>query len=491
MISGQLQRARNFEEENIKRISPAERPAYHLTAGVGWLNDPNGFSFYKGEYHLFYQYHPYSNEWGPMHWGHVVSKDMLTWERLPVIMAPDEDYDKYGCFSGSALELSDGRHLLMYTGVQTVPGADGKTETLQTQCMAVGDGINYTKYSGNPVIKAEDLPEGGQAGDFRDPKMWQDEDGMFYSVIADMTETGDGQVLLYKSADGFHWEYCSTLDRSDGKLGRMWECPDFFPLDGKHVLIVSPMAMDPDGIQFHAGHNVAGLIGTYDKETHQFHRERVQQIDWGIDFYAPQSTLTPDGRQVMIGWMQAWCNSKFTPPGVKYFGQLTVPRELSIRDGMLIQNPIRELENYRGPRVFHEAVSVGEELHLEGVRGRVADMTVRIHEGGFKKLYIKVACNEAYHTSVTYLPDEGILSMDRSHSGYLYDIVHRRDLPVKAENNVLKLRILLDRYSMEIFINDGEKAASMTLYTPLEADEITFSAVGAAVIDVEKYELVF
>lgn len=492
MISGQLQRARNFEKENIKKISPTERPAYHLTAGVGWLNDPNGFSFYKGKYHMFYQYHPYSNEWGPMHWGHAVSEDLLTWERLPVTMAPDEDYDKDGCFSGSALELADGRHLLMYTGVTSVQGKDGNMEMYQTQCIATGDGVNYTKYAGNPVIKAEDLPAGGLVADFRDPKIWQDADGAFYSVITDMQENGDGQALLYKSRDALHWEYCSTLDSSQGKLGRMWECPDFFFLDGKHVLVVSPMAMHPDGVQFHVGHNVAGLIGTYDKDTHQFTREHVQQIDWGIDFYAPQTTRTPDGRRIMIGWMQDWSNSKFAPPGVKYFGQLTVPRELSVCKGRIIQNPIRELENYRGKQVKYEGVAVSEEMSLEGIQGRVLDMTVHIHaDGDFKNFCMKLACNEDYHTFVRYTPESGILRLDRSFSGYLYDIVHSRDIPVKTVNGVLKLRILLDRFSLELFINDGEQAASLTIYTPSDAEGIIFSAEGNAVIDVEKYELTF
>ena len=139
MTSELLQRARQFEETHMKDISPEERPLYHVTGGTGWINDPNGFSFYKGEYHLFYQYHPYSNEWGPMHWGHMVSKDLIRWERRPVVMAPDQEYDNAGCFSGSALELSDGRHLLMYTGVGKVTEKDGSQKEYQTQCMAVGD----------------------------------------------------------------------------------------------------------------------------------------------------------------------------------------------------------------------------------------------------------------------------------------------------------------------------------------------------------------
>lgn len=152
---------------------------------------------------MFYQYHPYSNEWGPMHWGHAVSEDLLTWERLPVTMAPDEDYDKDGCFSGSALELADGRHLLMYTGVKSVQGKDGNMEMYQTQCIATGDGVNYTKYAGNPVIKAEDLPAGGLVADFRDPKIWQDADGAFIRLLPTCRRTAMDR--LYYIRAGMHF----------------------------------------------------------------------------------------------------------------------------------------------------------------------------------------------------------------------------------------------------------------------------------------------
>ena len=116
-MSQTLRDARKYEENMEKMISAQERPAFHLSARTGWMNDPNGFSWYDGKYHMFYQYHPYDSHWGPMHWGHAVSRDLLHWEYLPASLAPDELYDKDGCFSGSAATLDDGRHLLMYTGV--------------------------------------------------------------------------------------------------------------------------------------------------------------------------------------------------------------------------------------------------------------------------------------------------------------------------------------------------------------------------------------
>ena len=246
MSKEKLMRAREFEQEQLKRISPEERPCYHVTGGSGWINDPNGFSFYKDEYHLFYQYHPYSNEWGPMHWGHVTSKDLITWERLPLAMVPEESYDNFGCFSGSGVELPDGRHLLMYTGVgyvSDIPMANGELPTHQTQCLAVGDGTDYEKYEKNPVITGDDIPVGGSKVDFRDPKIWKDEDGFYYAVVANMMDDGNGRILLFRSTDAFQWQYVCVLDHSDEKLGKMWECPDFYEVDGKHVLVVSPMAM--------------------------------------------------------------------------------------------------------------------------------------------------------------------------------------------------------------------------------------------------------
>ena len=140
MTSELLQKARDFEARYGPFIPDDQRPVFHMTPTIGWMNDPNAFSVYKGEYHLFYQYHPYANKWGDMHWGHVKTRDFIRWERLPAALAPDMPYDKDGCFSGSAVELPDGRQLLMYTGVRQVREENGEVHDFQTQCMAIGDG---------------------------------------------------------------------------------------------------------------------------------------------------------------------------------------------------------------------------------------------------------------------------------------------------------------------------------------------------------------
>lgn len=160
-----VERANDYIQENREKVNPRYRPAFHVAPPVGWMNDPNGFIYYQGEYHLFYQYYPYNSQWGPMHWGHTKSKDLIHWEELPVALAPDEWYDKDGCFSGSAIE-KDGRLYLMYTG--HVVENDVVT---QTQCIAVSDdGITFEKLASNPVIGAELLGDEGSIHDCRDPK---------------------------------------------------------------------------------------------------------------------------------------------------------------------------------------------------------------------------------------------------------------------------------------------------------------------------------
>ncbi len=494
MTSQTLREARKYEETSGKMISKEERPAFHLAPRTGWMNDPNGFSWYDGKYHLFYQYNPYESQWGPMHWGHAVSSDLLHWEYLPAALAPDEAYDRDGCFSGSALALPDGRQLLMYTGVVRTRQENGGWNEVQTQCLAVGDGVDYVKYVHNPVLDETHVPDGGSRYDFRDPKMWQEEDGSYRCVVANRAADGSGQILLFSSADGFKWNFVKILSANRNRFGKMWECPDFFPLDGKWVLMTSPQDMLPSGFEYHNGNGTLCLIGDYDRETEAFRETADQSIDYGIDFYAPQTILTPDGRRVMIGWMQNWdtCNHR-RKHDEAWFGQMSLPRELSLRNGRLYQKPIRELEEMRTNRVCYEKVDVSGEVRLEGISGRRIDMelTLRPEEGGslYRKFSVRFAGNEQYYTSLSFRPGESVLKVDRKFSGSRRAIIHQRRSLVHHRNGELKLRIILDRFSVEVFVNDGEQVLTAVLYTDQEAEGISFLAEGTVSMDVTKYDL--
>ena len=494
MTSQTLWEARKYEEAFGKTIRKEERPGFHLSPRTGWMNDPNGFSFYGGKYHMFYQYHPYDSHWGPMHWGHAVSDDLLHWEYLPAALAPDEVYDRDGCFSGSAITLPDGRQLLMYTGVVRERQPNGGYNEVQTQCLAVGDGVDYVKYEKNPVLNEKDIPQGSSRFDFRDPKMWQEEDGTYRCVVGNRPADGSGQILLFESPDGFAWHYKKVLAANGNRFGKMWECPDFFPLDGKWVLLTSPQDMIPSGFEYHNGNGTLCLIGSYDKETEEFTEERDQSVDYGIDFYAPQTVLTPDGRRVMIGWMQNWdtCNHRRVHDE-PWFGQMSLPRELSIKDGKLFQKPVRELETMRRNRVSYENVTVSGTVRLEGIRGRKVDMelTIRPEDGCdlYRKFAVRFAQNEQYHTSFSFRPGESVLKVDRKFSGSRRAIIHQRRSRVRHEGGELKLRIILDRFSVEAFVNDGEQVLSAVLYTDQEADGISFIADGTVNMSVVKYDL--
>lgn len=493
MTSQTLREARKYEEASEKLINKEERPDFHLSARTGWMNDPNGFSYHDGKYHMFYQYYPYDSKWGKMHWGHAVSEDLLHWEYLPAALAPDEAYDRDGCFSGSAITLPDGRQLLMYTGVLKEHQANGAFCEVQTQCLAVGDGVDYEKYEKNPVLDAKDLPEGCSRFDFRDPKIWQKEDGTFCCVAGNRPADGSGQILLFHSVDGFAWNFRKILVSNNNRFGKMWECPDFFELDGKWVLLTSPQDMLPSGFEYHNGNGTLCLIGEFDEETDTFTEQHNQSIDYGIDFYAPQTVFAPDGRRIMIGWMQNWDTCNLHSSEKAWFGQMSLPRELFIKNGRLYQRPVKELDEMRCNQVVHENISFSGTIHLDGVKGRRVDMEVMLRPGDTEELYrkfaIRFAQNDQYHTSLSFRPYESVLKVDRKCSGSRRAIIHQRRSLVNSSKGELKLRLILDRFSVEVFVNDGEQVLSMTMYTSQEADGISFFADGNVSIDVVKYDL--
>ena len=484
--------ARAYEEDALKRIPPDARPQFHLTPCVGWMNDPNGFSYYHGQYHLFYQYYPYDTEWNSMHWGHAVSHDLLHWQYLPAALAPDQPYDSFGCFSGSAIETPDGKQLLLYTGVRKEGGDKGKD--YQTQCVAVGDGLDYKKYENNPVLDASDLPEGLSPHDFRDPKIWRTENGGYRCVAGARRTDKRGVLLLFGSEDGFHWHFESVLAENDGRFGLMWECPDFFPLQGKHVLFVSPQDMLPEGFEYHNGNGTVCQIGTFDEEKKRFVAEHDQAIDYGIDFYAPQTILTPDGRRVMIGWMQNWDTCKVTGYEERpWFGQMSLPRELTIRNGRLYQQPIRELQLYRSRKVEYKDVLLKGKRELNGIEGRTVELYLSIRPEDRNDPYIKFfmyfAQNEQYHSILSFRPYESLLKIDRKFSGSRRAYIHQRRCQVAWQDGEIRLHVILDRFSVEVFINDGEQVMTATILTDADARGISFEADGGVIMDITKYTL--
>ena len=273
-------------------------------------------------------------------------------------------------------------------------------------------------------------------------------------------------------------------------------CPDFFRLDGMQILTVCPQRMLPQGLEFHAGNNVMMLTGDYDRQTHRFTKQAVRAVDYGTDFYAPQTVETPDKRRVMIAWMQNWDTSHARPQNMHLFGEMTLPRELSVRNGRVVQNPVRELAAYRKDPAVYRNIPVGQETSLPGVNGRAIDLTVTVRpadtERVFRYFRIRVAKSDKYETCIRYKPETGTIRVDRTRSGFPYDIVNIRDFLIDPHSGEVKMRIILDRHSLELFVGDGEQTATFMIHTPQNADGVSFEANGAdAVVDIEKYELYF
>lgn len=290
-----------------------KRFKFHFEPQKGWMNDPNGLVYFKGKYHAFFQHNPYSTNWDKMHWGHAVSSDLLHWEELPIALYPDKEYESDGgCFSGSAV-VKDGRLYLFYTSVAEK----------QTQSVAFSeDGVHFTKYDNNPVIRENPLGY----YDFRDPKVTEI-DGQYYMVTGSGNKES-GQVLLFKSENLLDWEYTGIL--FEGKeYAPCIECPDFFRLGDKYILMFSKMGETSRTTYFIIGNFENGkLINTV-----------ICRPEWGRDFYAPQ-TMFDGERRILIGWLYHW--GKKAPKKCPFAGALSIPRELKLVGNTVFNYPVEE-----------------------------------------------------------------------------------------------------------------------------------------------------
>ncbi len=422
------------------------RPLWHFTPPAGWMNDPNGLAQYRGEYHLFYQYHPFGTDWGPMHWGHAVSPDLVRWRHLPIALAPTPGGpDAGGCFSGSAVEDA-GVLSLVYTG----------HGPKQVQCLATStDGRVFAKDAANPVLASP--PEGFPAADFRDPKVWRAE-GRWWMVLGSKRD-GRGAALLFESEDLRRWAFKAVTAESDGTLGSMWECPDLFALGDRHVLVVSPEGLDR--------RKALVFVGRLDYATGRFSIESRHVADHGFDFYAPQSFEDAAGRRVLIGWMESWASKAWPTKAWGWAGAMTVPRQLTLsRDGTPLWTPVPEVETLRREPVTVAPGEIGPGVRvLDALRGDSLDLELEIDPGTSSEvaLLLRRSADGRQETRVAYDRARGTLAIDRERAGAGDGGVHEAPLPLAA-GETLRLRVLLDRSSVEVFAQDGRVVLTDRVY---------------------------
>ena len=447
-------------------INKTKEPTFHITGEVGWINDPNGLIYYKGRYHAFFQHYPHDTKWGPMHWGHVVSDDLTNWSYLPIALAPGDDCDKNGCFSGSAI-LHDGKMWLMYTGFIENQGGES---IRQVQCLAESsDGISFKKHG--IVIGEDALPDGYAPCDFRDPKVWFYNDS-FWCIVAARKVEGRGRILLYKSNDLFNWEFVNDLFGSDS-LGTMIECPDYNEEMG--YLMFCEQFQPNEGSMHLNIHSCRFCVGKIDYSTGRFVESSRGIVDYGFDMYAPQTFA---GKPAFLGWLNMWDRNV---PSAKYgfAGMLTLAREISVKDGRLYQSPIVNCTS-----AFKSEGGAG--LSDTAERG-----VLKIKAKGLREIDIKMRSCGTNYTRLTL--EDGMWVFDRSKSGEAIVGAEKdsdslsgiRRMPYSG-NDETTLTIVMDDFSVEIF-EDG-RAMSSTIYPPDGSNGIELS-VKADSWDYERFEI--
>lgn len=460
--------AQSALEKLCARRGNAWYPIFHLAPPAGWMNDPNGLIYFNGRYHAFFQHHPASAYQGPMHWGHATSTDMLHWQHEPIALAPGDKYDRDGCFSGSAVD-DDGVLSLIYTGHICLDDRGNDSIIREVQCLATShDGIHFEK-QGCVLTPPEGIMH------FRDPKVWH-EDGSWWMVIGAQDASDNGQVLLYRGTSLRDWHLEHVLAHSAAGKSYMWECPDFFRCGNFHWLMFSPQGMPPSGYRFRNLFQSGVLAGSWKPGSVFALKGGFEELDYGHDFYAPQSMLAEDGRRIIMAWMNMW-DSPVPTRSEAWAGCLTLPREVFERDGRLCQRPVREVESLRkkcqplspvrlqGLQLLTENVQAAELLVTwHTVDSHAEHYGVRLGDG--LRLYVD---NQAGRLVLwRYYPEEGL-------DGY-----RSVELP---DTEYLTLRIFLDRSSVEVFVNDGEATLSSRIYPQADSRQLSlYAAHGDAIL---------
>jgi len=440
-------RQREKAKDFLQPVSCPYRPHWHVSPPQGLLNDPNGFIYHNGEYHLFYQWYPYACEHKDKYWVHLKSQDLLNWSWQSIALTPSDWFDSHGVFSGHAVSHEDELYLY-YTG-NTRLGADRYRQTMQ--CMArLKEGGSFEKLG--PVIRT--LPQ-GVTEHFRDPKVFC-HNNKWHMLLGAQTTDLQGRLAVYHSQDLFNWEFDSLYGDEISPFGYMWECPDWFELSGSQFFVFGPQGIKSDNPNHTIEHQNRIFKSQID-EKDQFQLLEGWQLDGGFDFYAPQSMQTPDGRRVMCGWMGLPDEVDHPSCDSGWIHQLTVPRELKWLEGRIVQQPIEEIAQLRGET---------QQLLLSEQRVNLETNSFELNIVMEWDTELQLMSDEEFGVKLVLDSQSGVLRFDRSNTQIRQgDTIRELALP----EGEVKLQILADSSSLEIFINDGEFVMSGRVFTPESA----------------------
>jgi fructan beta-fructosidase len=493
----------NTAQKVTHQVEELHRPKFHFTPSAHWMNDPNGMVYYEGEYHLFYQYYPEATVWGPMHWGHAVSKDLVSWKHLPIALYPDS----LGLiFSGSAVVDwnntsgfgKNGKPPLVAIFTQhLMAGEKAGRHDFQYQSIAYSTdkGRTWTKYAGNPVI-----PNVEKIHDFRDPKVIWDE-GLKQWI---MVFAAGNHVKFWASPDLKKWVHLSDFGKEYGSHGGVWECPDLFPItfkdaasskeQKKWVLISSMNPGAPNG-----GSGTQYFVGDFDGKNFKLDpdfKKNVENgkavwLDYGRDNYAGvtwSDVPKSDGRRLFMGWMSNWDYATIVPTQ-KWRSATTLPRALFLRktsEGLRIfSQPVRELEKLRDKSFFIENQEVVSDFEVSKqwkISSSTIEMDLEIEYAMGDKTEFSVVLSNAKNEEfrVGFDADKNEFFSDRTKSGgpvFSSKFATKRDTaPRKKISNSVRIHLFFDVASCELFADDGETCMTDIFFPSEDFTNITLSA---------------
>lgn len=448
--------------ENRERIKNAKwRQRFHIEPPDGWLNDPNGLSFYKGEYHVYFQYSPVAADGHtPRGWGHYHGADLMHMVYDKAVMMPDIPEDSHGVYSGSAIE-NDGVLHIFYTGNVKMEG--------DYDYVTAGRGANVilvTTADGSEVSEKQVLLRNSDYPDFcschvRDPKVWK-EGEVWKMVLGARTLDDEGCVLVYESADLINWKYAGKVYKEG--YGYMWECPDYFELGGKGFLSTCPQGLPHYETKWQ-NLNESGYFPV-DGRLEDSRLGEFAEWDMGFDFYAPQTFLDPQGRRILIGWLgmdnRVYGNAT-TELGWQHC--LTIPREVTLgENGRLRQYPVAEFDALRkGERRHADGCTAKYALPLEICGEPTADFTITL-DGKLELRFDKA---------------KQLFTMKFSDEKYGCGRGTRNAVVA----NVNSIRLIADMSSIEVYLNGGETVMSTRFYPDGDCAELEIKGFEAQVWD--------
>ena len=437
---------------------------YHLETNFGLINDPNGLSYFNNEYYIFFQWNPFGCEHKFKHWGLVRTKDFINYSIPKAVLAPDDWYDKNGCYSGSGIVIGDKLNLL-YTG--NVKDFQGNRSSYQ--CVATIDKEGNIVKKG-PVL--DTIPEGYTAH-FRDPKVYKMGD-KYYFVIGAQSEDLKGCALLYESADFEKWSLVGKINTKYEDFGFMWECPSLLNIDGTDVLVFSPQGLEKEEYRYQNIYQSGYILGKLDYNTLDFNHGSFEELDSGTDFYAPQVFKDDKNRNIMIGWMglPEEENDHMTVEHGRVHC-LTMPREIFIKDNLLYQKPVEEMKDLRQEVIAEEEGILCTEWKAENTNDNSYEINAEIDRVNSDHIELKfMGMDDEYSKLVLdFKNGTGILD----NSSILNGPKSIRKFKIEKDEKV-SINMFVDKSAVEIYLQGGRYVLSSRIYSKNNSQGITISS---------------